>query len=123
MTTDGDLKFKYIIILPVIALVSAGLNIWVTLLVGPSLNSILGGLFLVLGLLALTSPVLVFTPHAIEWRNLIGMTVKRVTHTPEQVEVVGNQVNINGKKAVSLWWTNGSSQKVIDYFSTLKNAS
>jgi hypothetical protein len=72
------LKIRQNRVFAIVILSCAIFILFVSFLIGPSLNLIIGFLNLFIGIKMLTQPVLVITDQEIEIKNLLGMTMKRV---------------------------------------------
>lgn len=120
MSNRNNMVIKYAKPVPIFMIMSSIFILGVSFLVGFSLNTITGLILLPLGVLMLTQPALILTPQQIVWRNMLGKTVKTIPFLPDEVEVVKNAVYVRGKKVLSLWWIDGGSKKIADYFEKLK---
>jgi membrane-bound ClpP family serine protease len=116
MNQPSDLQVKYKKIFPILILVCSIFILCVSLLTGFTPNTITGLILLLLGLLMLTRTVAVITPNEIQMMNLLGMTVKVYSYTPDQIVVTNNSIYVNDKKVISGWWTDINIQEVKAFF-------
>lgn len=83
-------------IFAIIILACAGFILFVSFLIGPSLNLFIGFLNLFIGIQMLTKPFLVINENDIELKNLFGMTLKRVAYNePSELEMDGSILYVN----------------------------
>ncbi|HIK05121.1 MAG TPA: hypothetical protein IGS40_10455 [Trichormus sp. M33_DOE_039] len=116
MNQPPDLQVKYKKIFPILMLICSIFILYVSLLTGFSLNTITGLILLLLGLLMLTRTVAVITQNEIQMMNLLGMTVKVYSYTPDQIVVANNCIYVDGKKVISGWWADINIQEVKAFF-------
>lgn len=116
MSENADLKIKYSKVVPIIILLCSLLTIYVALVAGFSINTFLGLILLLVSVGMLTRNIIIIKPNQILIKNLLGMTVKSYSYTPEQIEVKKNSVYVNQKKVFSTWYTNSNSKKIKAYF-------
>lgn len=109
-------QVKYKKIFPILMLICSIFILYVSLLTGFSLNTITGLILLLLGLLMLTRTVAVITQNEIQMMNLLGMTVKVYSYTPDQIVVANNCIYVDGKKVISGWWADINIQEVKAFF-------
>ncbi|MCA9636954.1 MAG: SPW repeat protein [Myxococcales bacterium] len=83
----------------------------VSALTGPSVNTITGVVLLVLGILQLSRPLIVVTEGEIQFRNLLGMTLRRVPYTLDNLDVSDELPKIDGQpvKGFSTWALDGKA--------------
>ncbi|AFY35188.1 hypothetical protein [Calothrix sp. PCC 7507] len=106
------LEIKYKKILPIFMLICSMFILYVSFLVGFSVNTITSLILLVVSVLMLTRNLAVITPNEIQMMNLLGTTVKRYSFTPEQIVITNNDVYIDGKKILSTWWADINIKEV-----------
>ncbi len=86
--------------------------LYVTLVAGFTLNSITGLVLLVVSILMLTRNIAVITPNEIQMMNLLGMTLKTYSYTPDQIVITNNSIIINNKKVLSTLWADINIKEV-----------
>lgn len=64
----------------------------------------------------LTRTVAVITPNEIQMMNLLGITVKTYSYTPDQIVIANNSVYVNGKKVLSGLWADINIKEVKEFF-------
>ncbi|AUS99474.1 hypothetical protein CLI64_03190 [Nostoc sp. CENA543] len=116
MNQPSELEVKYKKMYPIFILICSILILYTSLLVGFSLNTITGLILLLVSLLMLTRTVAVITQNEIQMRNLLGMTVKVYSYTPDQIVVANNNIYVNDKKVISGWWADINIQEVKAFF-------
>lgn len=116
MNQPSNLQVKYKKIFPILMLICSIFILYVSLLTGFSLNTITGLILLLLGLLMLTRTVAVITQNEIQMMNLLGMTVKVYSYTPDQIVVANNRIYVDGKTVISGWWADINIQEVKEFF-------
>ncbi|MCF4965798.1 hypothetical protein [Nostoc sp. CMAA1605] len=116
MNQPSELEVKYKKIYPIFIGVCSILMLYTSLLVGFSLNTITGLILLLVSLLMLTRTVAVITQNEIQMRNLLGMTVKVYSYTPDQIVVANNSIYVNDKKVISGLWADINIQEVKAFF-------
>ena len=122
MIKNDSLECKYIVVFPIFLLLCSAVILWATLVVGFSASTITGIILLVVGVLMLIQPIIVFRPHAIEWRNLIGRAGRTVTYEPDTIEIKDNKVFIDGRKQFGLWMVNVNADTVTKYLESNRSA-
>lgn len=84
------------------------------------MNMILGGIFILLGVLYLANPALVYSSEKIEIKNLFGMVMKSYTFEKDEVSINNGRIHVNGKKiAISPLMVNKKElNELIEFVST-----
>jgi hypothetical protein len=95
--------------------VLGAVNIVLSAMTGRNFGILIGAVFVVVGVLMVSRPVVTLAPDAIGMRNLLGVEVKRHEVTPDNVRVEGNKVYVNDAKQLSLWMFNTDEATVRDY--------
>lgn len=62
------------------------------------MNMILGGVFVLLGILYLINPVLTYSDEKIELKNLFGITIRSYEFDEEEVTIKYKRIHYKGKK-------------------------
>jgi len=96
-----EIKVGHNKVFAVIILACAGFILFVSFLIGPSLNLIVGFLNLFIGIQMLAKPFLVIGEREIQLKNLFGMTLRRFHYSsPSDLEMDGSilYVNHNGER-------------------------
>jgi uncharacterized membrane protein len=89
--------------------------LYVSLLAGFSLNTITGLILLLVSILMLTRNIAIITPHEIQMLNLLGMTVKTYSYTPDQIVITNNSIYVNDKKVISTMWADINIKQVREF--------
>lgn len=71
----------------------------VSFYIGPSLNTITGGLLSIMGILYLVNPIVTYDSNGFKIKNLFGMTLKPYTFSNDKMEIRDGKIYINDKKA------------------------
>ncbi|BAB75689.1 hypothetical protein ACN23B_20035 [Anabaena sp. FACHB-709] len=116
MNQPSNLQVKYKKIFPIFMLICSIFILYVSLVAGFSLNTITGLILLLLSFLMLTRTVAVITPNEIQMMNLLGITVKTYSYTPDQIVIANNSVYVNGKKVLSGLWADINIKEVKEFF-------
>jgi hypothetical protein len=104
MEQDFKVTVKYKKIYPIFMLSASLFILYVSLLVGFSVNTITGLVLLIISILMLTRPIAVITPNTIQMMNLMGMTVNNYHYNHENIAITNNSILVGNKKVISNWW-------------------
>jgi prepilin signal peptidase PulO-like enzyme (type II secretory pathway) len=116
MTTE-PLKIKYAPTFPIIMLLCSAVILYVTLLIGPSVQTVTGLVSLFVGILMLTRPIAVLYPDRLETRNLLGMVVKTFKVADGAIRTQNNALYAGEKKLLQGWMINTKLEKITAYLS------
>lgn len=122
MTDEEPMTLRHAKAFPVFALVCGAIVLFASLSIGFSLNTIIGLVSLVAGILLLTRPLGVLSPQSLVFFRPIGGEAKTILFEPEDIEVHKNAIVIHGKKALPLWRVGNPNGDVIGYVERLKGA-
>ena len=90
------LKIRQNRVFAIVILSCAVFILFVSFLIGPSLNLVIGFLNLFIGIQMLTKPVVVITEREIELKNLMGMTMRRVAfNSYAELEIEDGSLYVN----------------------------
>ncbi len=112
MNQNLFLQIKYNKLLPIFLLFCSIFVLYVSLLVGISLNTITAIILLIVSLLMLLNPIVEITPSEIRMKNIIGKTVKTHLYTPDSIAFKNNNVYVDGKKILNTWWMDTDVNKI-----------
>jgi hypothetical protein len=85
--------------------------LWVSLLEGPSVSTLMGILLFAVGTLFLTRPIAVITPTTIEIKNLLGLTLKVHPYTPDSIAITKSGISLENKQILSTWISDLDTEK------------
>lgn len=91
-------KITYNPIWSVVFILLGCLNLYLGLQSGRGMNMILGGVFVLLGILYLINPVLTYSDEKIELKNLFGITIRSYEFDEEEVTIKYKRIHYKGKK-------------------------
>ena len=91
-------KIRHNFVLPIFQLAAGSFMLIVGLLIAAPTQLLLGGFFVLLGILYLSNPTLVITNQVLFIKNPLGMTLKKHTYTLDTIEVQGSKIMISGKQ-------------------------
>lgn len=112
MNNNFPIAVKYKKVFPILMLSSSIFILYVSLVVGFSLNTITGIVLLTLSIFMLTRPIALITSDSIQMKNLLGMTLKVYYYTPDNIVITNNSIIINNKKVLSTWLTDINIKQV-----------
>jgi hypothetical protein len=115
MNQYSIIEIKYKKIFSLFLFFASVFILYVSFIVGFSLNTIIGVILFLLSILMLTRPIAVITPNNIQMINLLGITVKNYPYIPDQILIKDNSISINGKKVISTLWADVNIQEVREF--------
>jgi hypothetical protein len=101
MNQYSSIEIKYKKIFSLFLFFASVFILYVSFIVGFSLNTITGVILFFLSILMLTRPIAVITPNNIQMINLFGITGKSYPYTPDQILIKDNSISVNGKKVIT----------------------
>jgi hypothetical protein len=116
MNQYSSIEIKYKKIFSLFLFFTSMFILYVSFLVGFSLNTITGVILFLLSILMLTRPIAVITPNNVQMINLLGITVKNYPYTPDQILIKDNSIFVDGKKVISTLWADVNIQEVREFF-------
>jgi hypothetical protein len=111
MSTDFPILVKYKKVIAIFFMACSIPILWVSLLVGPSLNTLTGILLFALSILFLSRPIAVITPTTIEIKNMLGFTLKVYPYTPNSIEMTKSGISLDDKQILSTWISDLNTEK------------
>jgi hypothetical protein len=115
MNQHSSIEVKYKKIFSLFLFFASIFILYVSSIVGFSLNTITGVVLFFVSILMLTRPIAVITPNNIQMMNLLGMTVKNYPYKPEQILIKDNSISVNGKKVISTLWADVNIKEVREF--------
>lgn len=79
-------------------MVCASFILYISLMIGPSINTITGSLLLLVSIFYLVNPAVVYNHQEIQLKNLFGMTMKRYSFLTDTITVQNQRIFVNGTK-------------------------
>ena len=108
-------EVKHNKILPVVAIIASVFILGTSLVIGFSLNTVTGILFLIIGIAMLSRPAAVITKEQIEIKNLLGMTLKRYPYMSKDISFKNNNLYVNDKKAISSFNASINQEEITNF--------
>jgi hypothetical protein len=122
MTAEQPMTLRHAKAFPIFAVVCGAFILFSTLVVGFSLNTIIGLVVLAVGILMLVRPLGILSPQSLVFFRPIGGEAKTIWFEPDDIEVHKKAIVIHGKKALPLWRVGNPNSDVIGYVEGLKGA-
>ncbi|MBI3133273.1 MAG: hypothetical protein HYZ14_01225 [Bacteroidetes bacterium] len=93
-----DRRVTFNKVLGIVFMVFASFILYVSLMIGPSINTITGGLLLLVSIFYLVNPAIIYNHQEIQLKNLFGMTMKRYSFLTDTITVQNRDIYVNGSK-------------------------
>lgn len=97
-------RVTYNKVIGIIFLVFSSFILYVSLLIGPSINTITGLLLLLVSILHLAGSAIVYDDEKMEVKNLFGITMKTYSFLTDSISIENNRIIVNGSKIQVQKW-------------------
>ena len=97
-------RVTYNKVIGIIFLVFSSFILYVSLLIGPSINTITGLLLLLVSILHLAGSAIVYDDEKMEVKNLFGITMKTYSFLTDSISIENSRIMVNGSKIQVQKW-------------------